>query len=48
VPIPFDDPRVAEVLADLVEPLIADGMHSDLRPCRCRDEPGVWCLNRST
>jgi protoporphyrin/coproporphyrin ferrochelatase len=46
VPIPFDDPRVAEVLADLVEPLVEDGMHSNLRPCRCRDEPGVWCLNR--
>jgi ferrochelatase len=46
VPIPFDDPRVAEVLADLVEPLVEAGVHSDLRPCRCREEPGVWCLNR--
>ncbi len=46
VPIPFDDPRVAQVLADVVEPLIEDGMQSGLRPCRCRERPGVWCLNR--
>jgi protoporphyrin/coproporphyrin ferrochelatase len=48
VPIPFDDPRVAHVLADVVEPLIEDGMQSALRPCRCRERPGVWCLNRLT
>jgi ferrochelatase len=48
VPIPFDDPRLAQVLADLVEPLVQDGMQGALRPCRCRDEPGVWCLNRQT
>ena len=46
VPIPFDDPRVAEVLADVVEPLVEDGVQSALRPCRCRERPGVWCLNR--
>ena len=46
VPIPFDDPRVAQVLADLVEPIAVDGMQTSLRPCRCREEPGVWCLNR--
>jgi ferrochelatase len=46
VPIPFDDPRVAEVLADLVEPLCDDGKGNSLRPCRCRERPGVWCLNR--
>jgi ferrochelatase len=46
VPIPFDDPRVAEVLADLVEPLVSEGVQSALRPCRCREEPGVYCLNR--
>ncbi|HET9439581.1 MAG TPA: ferrochelatase [Longimicrobiales bacterium] len=46
VPIPFDDPRVAEVLADLVEPLTDDAVQSSLRPCRCRERPGVWCLNR--
>jgi ferrochelatase len=43
VPIPA---RVAQVLADLVEPLVTDGGQGSLRPCRCRDEPGVWCLNR--
>ena len=47
VPIPFDDPRVAQVLADLVEPLVGDGAQSGLRPCRCRERPGVWCLNRT-
>jgi ferrochelatase len=47
VPIPFDDPRVAQVLADVVEPLVTDGIETNLRPCRCREEPGVWCLNRS-
>ena len=46
VPIPFDDPRVAEVLADMVEPLVVDGMQGNLQPCRCRERPGVWCLNR--
>ena len=44
VPIPFDDPRVAEVLADLVEPLVKDGT-GELRPCRCRHQAGVWCIN---
>lgn len=47
VPIPFDDPRVAQVLADVVEPLVQDGVESGLRPCRCRERPGVWCLNRT-
>jgi protoporphyrin/coproporphyrin ferrochelatase len=47
VPIPYDDPRVAQVLADVVEPLVEDGVQSDLRPCRCRERPGVWCLNRT-
>jgi protoporphyrin/coproporphyrin ferrochelatase len=45
VPIPFDDPRIAEVLADLVEPLVVDGRKSFLRPCQCRERPGVYCLN---
>ncbi len=46
VPIPFDDPRVAEVLADLVEPLVDETAQGSLRPCRCRAQPGVWCINR--
>ena len=47
VPIPFDDPRLAVVLADLVEPLVVD-RHAEagMRPCQCRGEPGVYCLNR--
>lgn len=45
VPIPFDDPRVAVVLADLVEAIVTQSQ-SQLRPCRCRERPGVWCLNR--
>ncbi len=47
VPTPHDDARLAVVLADLVEPLIADrDVEAGLRPCRCRDLPGVYCLNR--
>ncbi|HUP89701.1 MAG TPA: ferrochelatase [Longimicrobiales bacterium] len=46
VPIPFDDPRLAVVLADLVEPLIADqGVPKGLRPCRCRYKSGTYCVN---
>ena len=47
VPTPHDDPRLAIVLADLVEPLICDrDVEAGLRPCRCREKPGVYCLNR--
>ncbi|HEX6558947.1 MAG TPA: ferrochelatase, partial [Longimicrobiales bacterium] len=47
VPTPHDDARVAVVLADLVEPLICDrDVEAGLRPCRCREQPGVYCLNR--
>ena len=47
VPIPHDDPRLAVILADLVEPLIVDrSTEAGLRPCRCRERPGVYCLNR--
>jgi ferrochelatase len=47
VPIPHDDARLPIVLADLVEPLIADrSTEAGLRPCRCRERPGVYCLNR--
>ena len=47
VPTPHDDPRLAVVLADLVEPLIADRTaEAGLRPCLCRERPGVYCLNR--
>lgn len=46
VPIPHGDARLAVVLADVVEPLILDrAADSSLRPCRCRERPGVYCLN---
>ena len=48
VPVPWDDPRFARVLADLVEPLI-QGRDSELglrfAQCRCRPESGTLCLN---
>ena len=47
VPVPHDDPALAELLADLVEPALADfdPASYNLRPCRCRDTPGTVCLN---
>jgi ferrochelatase len=48
VPTPHDDPRLAIVLADLVEPLLTDrSSEAGLRPCRCRERPGVYCLDRT-
>ncbi|MFW6383921.1 MAG: ferrochelatase [Halodesulfurarchaeum sp.] len=47
VPVPHDDPRLSEIVADLLEPFLAGfdpGTHQ-LRPCQCRDEPGTFCLN---
>jgi ferrochelatase len=47
VPTPHDDERLPIILADLVEPLIVDrSTEAGLRPCRCRERPGVYCLNR--
>ena len=47
VPTPHDDSRLAVVLADLVEPLLADrDVERVLRPCLCRDRPGAYCLSR--
>ncbi len=44
VPVPHEDARLGELLADLVEPLIAAGRagRAELRSCRCR--PGAVCL----
>ncbi len=44
-PIPHDDPRFPEVLADLVEPLISDEDLDDLGmgACRCRESPRTYC-----
>lgn len=46
VPVPHDDPELAGVLADLVEPAIADfdDSYYGLRPCQCADTPGTRCL----
>lgn len=47
VPIPHDDDRFAPMLADVVEPFLADfdpGYYR-LAPCQCADTPGTYCLN---
>jgi protoporphyrin/coproporphyrin ferrochelatase len=47
VPTPWNDPRLQIVLADLCEPLIAKNEpEGGLKPCRCREQPGTFCLNR--
>jgi ferrochelatase len=46
VPVPHDDPAFAELLADLVEPLLGDDDEArSLRcgPCACRDRAGAVC-----
>jgi ferrochelatase len=45
VPIPHDDPRFAGVLADLVEPIIADENLGDwgMGQCRCKETEGTYC-----
>ena len=45
VPTPWNDPRLQIVLADICEPLITD-VRGELRPCRCREQAGTYCLNR--
>ena len=47
VPIPFDRPAFAKVLADLVEPFIAeiDPAYYQFRQCSCKPTPGTFCLN---
>ena len=47
VPIPYDDPRFAALLADLVEPFTDGKNPADLGfgQCRCRPVPGTLCLN---
>jgi ferrochelatase len=47
VPVPHDHPRLPELLADLVEPLLAgfDPAAYNLRACQCRDGPTTVCLN---
>ncbi|MFB6183066.1 MAG: ferrochelatase [Haloarculaceae archaeon] len=47
VPIPHDDDRFGEVLADLVEPFAAgfDPGYYQLRQCECAESPNAMCLN---
>ncbi|MFT4889671.1 MAG: ferrochelatase [Halobacteriales archaeon] len=47
VPVPHDDGRFPDVLADLIEPFVAgfDAGYYQFRQCQCRDEPGTMCLN---
>lgn len=46
VPVPHDNPVLAEVLADLVEPLVAGFADSyyGFRGCQCSNTPGTRCL----
>ncbi len=47
VPVPYDDDRFIDLLADLVEPLVA-GFDPDLyglQQCKCRSDPNAMCLN---
>lgn len=47
IPVPHDDERFPCVLADLVEPLVADidPAYYNLYPCSCRQSPNAVCLN---
>jgi len=47
VPIPYDDDRIPDLFADLVEPFLADfdPEYYQYRQCQCRDVPGTMCLN---
>lgn len=46
VPVPHDDPELADVFADLVEPAIAgfDDDYYGFRACQCATTPGTRCL----
>ncbi|MFB6069488.1 MAG: ferrochelatase [Halanaeroarchaeum sp.] len=47
VPVPHDDERLPSILADLVEPFLAnfDPGYYQLRQCQCRAKEGTVCLN---
>ncbi|NUB93715.1 ferrochelatase [Haloterrigena sp. SYSU A121-1] len=47
VPVPYDDDRFIELLADLVEPFVADfdPEYYGFQSCTCRDSPNAMCLN---
>lgn len=46
VPVPHEEPALAEVLADLVEPFIAgfSDTYYGFRGCQCSNTPGTRCL----
>ncbi|WP_132058597.1 ferrochelatase [Halorussus amylolyticus] len=47
VPVPHDDDRFSDVLADLAEPFVGDfdPGYYQFRQCQCSDSPGAMCLN---
>ncbi|QZA88154.1 ferrochelatase [Salinarchaeum sp. IM2453] len=47
IPVPHDDDRFPALLADLVEPIIADVSpeYYQLRQCQCRPKENTYCLN---
>ncbi|MFC7165982.1 ferrochelatase [Halospeciosus flavus] len=47
VPVPYDDERFIDLLADLVEPFVADfdPEYYGFQSCMCRDDPNAMCLN---
>lgn len=48
VPVPHEDPRVARLLADLVEARVSSEQVAGelrLQRCTCRDAPGTYCTN---
>jgi ferrochelatase len=47
VPVPHDDERFPELLADVAEPFLSGFAPSyyQLRQCQCRNEPGTYCFN---
>jgi len=51
VPVPHEDPRFVDALAELVEDVLGAPERptgtpvSGLTPCRCAPWPGVWCTN---
>ena len=46
VPVPHDDKHFMSLLADLIEPFLANRVEqAGLRPCRCRVTPDTYCLN---
>ncbi len=48
VPVPHNEPRFPQILADLVESRLPGGKGGprlELGPCRCRPHPNTFCLN---